>query len=203
MLDRRVHLAATLLGLLSLSFATHAVAQGRQQRQDHGWYVVGAIANSTISVCDIFGCLYPDSNSPDTGLAVSVGWRLGRHAGIEVEYLDAGTPAWGDSGLRYRVDTSGLRGVFVWNFTFRGRWSAYVQGGLTHFDARSRVSGFGPYPTITSHNTRPTIGGGGELKITGPWSLRLGLESSELDDRLLDQRQGALGTILIGARRSF
>ena len=95
MLDRRVHLTATLLGLLSLSFATHAVAQGRQQRQDHGWYVVGAIANSTISVCDIFGCLYPDSNSPDTGLATPAR-RRGETRACDIASTP---PAFGGSSL--------------------------------------------------------------------------------------------------------
>lgn len=208
---RRALVAVASLSSLLACFVVSApvAAQGRQPSPERGWYATAAITSSSVAVCDIFGCLNVSTADPDTGFALSVGWQLGRHAGIELEYLDAGRPAWGDSSLRYHVDVSGYRLSFLWNFPFRGRWSAYVQGGLASFDARSRVEGFA-YPTgsytrytIRSRRTRPSLGGGGELRITPEWSLRLGMESSDLDDRLLDARQGTIGTILIGARRSF
>ena len=208
---RRAFIASSgLLSLLTcLAVPAPAHAQNRQPQPERAWYAAFAITNSSIAVCDIFGCLYPHTDEPDTGLSMSLGRQLTRHAAIELEYVDPGTPAWGDPSLFYNVDISGYRVSFIWDFPFRGRWTAYVQGGLTRFDAHSRANTFdysmGRYTrrTIESRRTGPSLGGGGELRISSRWSLRFGLESSDLDDRLLDQRQGTIGSFLIGARRVF
>jgi hypothetical protein len=190
---------ATFLAFLALP--PPALAQDRQAPAERAWYAGAALTTSTVAVCNIFGCLSPDTQSSDTGLGLSVGRQFTRHIAGEIEYLDLGTPAWGDPGQRYHVDVSGYRMSFIWDFPFKGRWSAYVQGGLTRFRTHSRVDSYSStLYTIRARGTRGSVGGGGEVRVSPAWIVRFGFESSDLSPRLLDGRQAAVGTFLIGAR---
>jgi OOP family OmpA-OmpF porin len=170
-----------VLALTALSVAGAAQAQ---DAEDTGFYLGGGVGQYNIEVDDFddVTTAVEDYDSDDTAWKAFGGWRANRYFGLELAYINLGSP---DDEIApdvfAEVETDGFAPYVVGTLPF-GPFEVFAKAGYFFHETDARVTS--PLGTATASDSGEdfTWSAGLGLTIAKTFNLRLEYEQFDFDD---------------------
>lgn len=181
MKNSTVCMAACLMAL-----ATPAIAE------DTGFYVGAGAGQASIKVDDILGIYGFEFDESDTGFKVFGGYKFLPWLGVEVGYLDAGSPSQGGplyqdgtGAWKLGVDVQSMVAAAVFALPLGEKFELFVKPGLAYWSSRTSVyvndpGNFEGNDSFDDEDAAFYVGGGAGFNFSERFGIRLEYEWFEV-----------------------
>lgn len=161
-------------GLLTVALAAFLFAPAA-----HAGFLVGAsVGKSNVDVTDS-GFSFDES---DTGFEARIGYRFLKFVGVEVGYVDFGSPDKSIGSGNAKIEADGFDIFAVGALPFANRWEIFGKVGYINWDDTATLKSGGTTMKSDDDGTDFSWGAGVGFKIFGPLHVRAEYESFSTDD---------------------
>jgi len=161
-------------GLLTVALAAFLFAPAANA----GFLVGASVGKSNVDVTDS-GFSFDES---DTGFEARVGYRFLKFVGVEVGYVDFGSPDKRFGSGEAKIEADGFDIFAVGAFPFANRWEIFGKVGYINWDGKATLKLPGTTMKSDDDGTDFSWGAGVGFKIFGPLHVRAEYESFSTDN---------------------